>query len=599
MGQTDMDNDLGRSVDARAILRDVTQDLQGLQTQLTDQLGQDIERLQARKQRLLSDLDILEEEYQDLQQKHEALQGNYDVALSQQQLAQQQLWAKRLAQALASHLKTRLTESIQAATPTYSGGQPPSLDNAYKLLASLDSSLSDTLRSLQQDLNSYRSTLSQQIGRMQSMEQQGEVILEALINRLSQQLQTQMMRPPMGMTPLPTLEPPRLRQHSNPVVYPGSESSPAGSPSLPSSHWQQIATPLPTSPPQPVSARRSAPARQPRSAQGWQRGLVCMVLATLAIALHNVWVGGLGSRQLWGSGAGASTLDLSQVLMLLWLRMLVVLPVIALVATRLYPEVWRDLVQLFKASDRRPLFQVILSGVFLFVSQVLIYQAIAMGGAGVAIALLFTYPLLTVPLAWCLFGDRPTPLKGVVILAVFMGVVFTVLPRLGKGGTPFIWSVAMALLASGAFALYMIAMQLSSRRLHPVPVNIVQFTTLFVLSGLIFLGVRLQGLFQGGQTAAASGEGLLMGGFVLGGLTLLWYLFNTYGVRLMGSSQAALVAAAVPILTAVVAVNLTPVNSSLHFLQWIGVAMITLGTFALSAERLTLNGGIKPRRIRA
>jgi drug/metabolite transporter (DMT)-like permease len=589
MGQTDMDNDLGRSGDARAILRDVTQDLQGLQTQLTNQLGQDIERLQARKQRLLSDLDILEEEYQDLQRKHQALRGDHEVALSQQQLAQQQLWAKRLAQSLASHLKTRLTDSIQAAVPTYSGGEPPSLDNAYQLLASLDSSLSSTLRSLQQDLNSYRSTLSQQIGRMQSMEQQGEVILEALINRLSQQLQVQMMRPPVGMAPLPTLEQPQLRQDPN---HPGAEAGRWGSPSLPSNHWQQIATPLPTSTPQPLSARRPAP--RPRSPQGWQRGLVCMVLATLAIALHNVWVGNISGGQL----GEVLTLDLAQVLMLLWLRMVVVLPVIALVAVRLYPAVWRDLVQLFTASDRRPLFQVILSGVFLFISQVLIYKAIATVGAGVAIALLFTYPLLTVPLGWFLFGDRPTPLKGVVMLAVAMGVVFTVLPRLGDGGGLFVWSVAMALLASGAFALYMIAMQLSSRRLHPVPVNIVQFTTLFVLSGLIFLGARIRGLFQEVPTAP-QGDGLLMGGLILGGLTLLWYLFNTYGVRWMGASQAALVAAAVPILTAVVAVNLTPVAANLHFLQWIGVAMITLGTFALSAERLTLKSGVKSRRVRA
>ncbi|MGD1908721.1 MAG: EamA family transporter [Leptolyngbyaceae cyanobacterium] len=591
MGQMDRDNDLG--ADARAILRDVTQNLAGLQSQLTGQLGQDIERLQAKKQQLLSDLDILEEEYQDLQTKYEALQGNHEVTLSQQQLAQQQLWAKRLAQALASHFKTRITESVQAAMPTYSGGQPPSLDNAYQLLASLDSSLSDTLRSLQQDLNSYRSTLSQQINRMQSMEQQGEVILEALINRLSQQLQTQMMQPPMGGMPLPSTEQPRLGQN-----HPGQDArippSGYGGVSGAANHWQQISTPLPISTPQPLSSRRSPSQsspklRRPRSAEGWQRGLVCMVLATVAIALHNVWVGHI-------SGAAQTfTLALPQVLMLLWLRMLVVLPVIALVAVRLYPEVWRDLRQLFEAPDRRPLFQVILSGVFLFISQVLIYKAIAAVGAGVAIALLFTYPLLTVPLAWFLFGDRPTPLKGVVMAAVAMGVVFTVLPRLGADGT-FLWSVAMALLASGAFALYMVAMQLSSRRLHPVPVNVVQFTTLFVLSGLVLLVARFLGLFQ---PVEATTDGLGVGGIVLGVLTVLWYLFNTYGVRLMGAAQAALVAAAVPILTAIIAVSLTPAVSGMHFLQWIGVAMITLGTFALSAERLSPSSGVKPKRVRA
>ncbi|NJN20166.1 MAG: EamA family transporter [Leptolyngbya sp. RL_3_1] len=598
-----MDNELDTSRDARDILRDVAQDLRGLQAQLNDQLGQDIDRLQLRKQQLLSDLDMLEEEYQDLQKKHAALQSNHEVTLSQQQLAQQQLWAKRLAQSLATHLKTRLTESIQAAVPTYAGGQPPSLDNAYQLLASLDSSLSGTLRSLQQDLTSYQSTLSQQISRMHSMEQQGEVILEALINRLSQQLQTQMMRPP-GMASLPTTAPPLLSDTGGAASFPASASGPQ----LQGNHWQHLSTPLPSSIPSPLPSPRSAGAtaaasatHQPRATTGWQRGLVCMILATVAIALHNVWVGGISSGQLVGAEflGSALTLGVPQVLMLLWLRMLVVLPVIGFAAPRLYPEVWRDLAQLFTAPDRRPLFHVLISGVFLFISQVLIYQAIATAGAGVAITLLFTYPLLTVPLAWFLFGDRPSPLKMVVMVAVAMGVVFTVLPRLGSGGVAFTWGVIMALIASGAFALYMIAMQLSSRRLHPVSVNIVQFTTLFVLSGLLFSGAWLRGAIQGVEIGTSNNSGLLMGGIALGILTLIWYLFNTYGVRLIGAAQAALVAAAVPMLTAIIAVNLTPAASSLHFLQWIGVAMVTLGTVAFSAERLHPSAGVKPRRVRA
>jgi drug/metabolite transporter (DMT)-like permease len=595
----DIDNELDTSRDAQEILRNVTQELRGLQAQLNDQLGQDIDRLQIRKQQLLSDLDMLEEEYQDLQKKHAALQSNHEVVLSQQQLAQQQLWAKRLAQSLASHLKTRLTESIQAAVPTYAGGQPPSLDKAYQLLASLDSNLSGTLRSLQQDLTSYQSTLSQQISRMHSMEQQGEVILEALINRLSQQLQTQMMRPP-GMASLPTPAPPLLSDTGGPAPFPANTPGPQ----LQGNHWQHLSTPLPSSIPTPLPSSRSGvtatPTHQPRVDRGWQRGLVCMILATVAIALHNVWVGGISSGQLVGTEfGGALTLGVPQVLMLLWLRMLVVLPVIAFVAPRLYPEVWRDLGQLFTAPDRRPLFHVLISGVFLFISQVLIYQAIATAGAGVAITLLFTYPLLTVPLGWFLFGERPSPLKMVVMVAVAMGVVFTVLPRLGSGGAAFIWGAIMAFIASGAFALYMIAMQLSARRLHPVPVNIVQFTTLFVLSGLLFSGAWLQSVVQGVQIGTSNNSSLLMGGIALGILTLVWYLFNTYGVRLIGAAQAALVAAAVPMLTAIIAVSLTPTVSTLHFLQWIGVAMVTLGTVAFSAERLQPTPRVKPKRVRA
>jgi drug/metabolite transporter (DMT)-like permease len=284
-------------------------------------------------------------------------------------------------------------------------------------------------------------------------------------------------------------------------------------------------------------------------------------------------------------------------LVLLWLRMLVVLPLMAVAAGTLYPQVWSDLRRFVSAQDKRPIYQVIASGCFLFMSQVLIYKAISDIGPGVAVTLLFMYPLITVPLAWFLFGDRPTSLRAVVMFAITVGIVFTALPRISADlavGTVSPWGVVAGLLSSGAFALYLISMQLSFKKLHPVPVSLLQFTTIFILSGVILLF----GSFLGLQVSPPSSlTGLGIGGIVLGTLTLLGYLFNNYGVRLMGAAQASIVASSGPVLTAVLAYVITPGEmSTLAFVQWIGVLMVTLGVLALSFERLT-KAKKPPRRL--
>jgi drug/metabolite transporter (DMT)-like permease/predicted nucleic acid-binding Zn-ribbon protein len=597
---------------AREALRKVSQDLRALQDELSGQLNQDIARLQGTKHRLLNDIEILEDEYQTLKDEVSTLKQQHSVELSRQQLAQQQVWAKKLAQALATHLQGRLTQDI------YAGGAPVgvttapdgSLQNAYQLLSSLDSSLNDTLHSLQQDLNSYQSSLSQQISRMHSMEQQGEALLEALVSRLSLQLQTQIARPRAIATvthgngsahhqplngyqqmPLSPQAPPPTGAHALPYNQvshrqPNHQGyAPAGAPANPSS-----------SPAAPVPSQ----AKKPASA--FQKGLIFIVLSTLALSVHNVLVGIIGyGGNLFGQIPieGIFPLNIPNSLMLLWLRMLVVLPLMGLVAQKIYPKVWGELRQFLGQSDKRPLFPVIASGCFLFMSQVLIYKAISDIGPGVAVTLLFMYPLITVPLAWFLFGDRPTPLRGLVMFAITIGIVFTALPRISNDlavGTVSPWGVFAGLLSSAAFALYLVSMQISFRKLHPVPATLIQFGTIFALTSVILVVGSIFGL----ETAQPSSyTSLYIAAILLGGLTLLGYLFNNFGVRLMGAGQASIVAASGPVLTAVMAYIITPgEKSTLQSIQWIGVILVTLGVLALSLERLGKKGKA-PKKVNA
>jgi len=585
---------------ARDLLRGITQNLRSLQEDLSGQLNQDIVRLQGTKHRLLNDIEILEEEYQSLQIQYDALKEKHEIELSRQQLAQQQLWAKRLAQALATHLQSQLTDTLYGATAINSAGQNGSLHNAYQLLASLDSSLNETLHSLQQDLNSYQSSLSQQISRMHSMEQQGEAILEALINRLSLQLQTQMMRSQTvsEVTNGNGAGAASLRGHTIPTALP--QPSPVPPPMPPSRSAGQVSAPAPA----PQGSAQVLPTQGgSHSISAFQKGLICIIFSTLALSVHNVLVGIIGyGGDIFGRFPVAEIfpLNILNSLLLLWLRMLIVLPLMALLASKLYPNLWRDIRQFLAAEDKRPVFQVVASGGFLFMSQVLIYKAISEIGPGVAVTLLFMYPLITVPLAWFLFGDRPTSLRGVVMVAITMGIILTALPGIASdlagGGAVSPWGVIAGLLSSAAFALYLVSMQLSFRKLHPVPVSLVQFTTIFVLASCILIVGSFFGL-EIGQPSSQSG--LYMGGILLGVLTLLGYLFNNYGVRLMGAAQASIVASSGPVLTAIMAFLITPgEKSSLQAIQWIGVILVTVGVLALSLERLK-KAKVKPKRVKA
>ncbi|MBE9135861.1 EamA family transporter [Nodosilinea sp. LEGE 07088] len=592
------------------------QDLEALRDQVSGQLSADIAHLQAKKQRLMDDVEALEGDLQTLQAERQQLQSSYAEALSQQQISQQQAWAKRLAVALATHLQGRLEAAMMAtnANALQAGRFYPdtlALNTASQGLAALDTTLQSTLASLQQDLTSYHSTLAQQIGRMQTLEQQGEALLDALVARLSNQLQTQLVPPsatghvygvaaqgPSSVAGLPPETGPVLpmgsyRGPQSAAAYasPGTLPSPSGAAHPLQTPPGQAPSPAHSlRPPDPIE-RAGFQASEPRLTPGQlQMGFILVMLSTLALSLHNVIVGVIGyGGQLLGRIPLEAVLPLNipNSLLLLWLRMVVVVPLLALVAPRLYPPVGNDLRQLFQSTDKRPLMQVIASGAFLFLSQVLIYKAIADIGPGVAVTLLFMYPLITVPLAWFLFGDRPTPLRLVVMFAISMGIVFTALPRIYSdlsGDSLSLWGVGAALLASIAFALFLVSMQLSFRRLHPVSVSLLQFSTIFILTSLILIVGSFLGLNPGEPSQPFS---LYLGAGILGLLTLLGYLFNNYGVKLLGASQASIVAASGPVVTAILAYLLTPGDkSALLFIQWMGVILVTLGVISLSLERL-------------
>lgn len=596
MGQMDHQpgNRQGDNRTVEQILQAVTQDLRGLHQGLVTQLSQEVTRLQGERSRLLADIEKL-------QTYHQGLQTRQIEALSQQQLAQQQLWAKQLAVALANHLQALMVQQIRqmpANQPPMTGGgnlnAPMSAngysDNANRLLASLDSTFNATFKTLQQELNSYHSSLSQQLNRMHSMEQQGEAILEALVTRLREQLQLEAAR--SAPTLQPTATHPAIAQENGHTT-----SVMEGEAIAPPRHHANYP---PTAKPTPLSIPGSPlPLPKKKETSNFQLGLILVLLSTVALSIHNVVVQiigngkfdpvtkaflGLKPARVLGTFDIGGYLALNTVgnsLLILWLRMLVVLPLMIPVAMFLYPPLWRDIKKFLTSRDRRPIINVVGSGFFLFLSQILIYIAIGDIGPGPAVTILFMYPILTVPLAWALFGDRPTPLRWIVMFVISFGVVLTALPKIDPNKLTSATGILIAVGSGVFFALYLIFMQLGFKKLHPVPVSLVQFATIFLFSSVTLLAF---GPALGVTVLPENRPGILLGGLVLGVLTLIGYLANNFGVRFMGAARASIIASSGPVMTALLAFWI--IRSPLAPVQISGIVLVTLGVSALSFERM-------------
>lgn len=583
MGQLDNlpeNHNTGNATATEALLRAMTQELENLKQNLIVQLNQDVERLQAEKSRLVDEINHLQAQRQQL--------PSSQSSLPQEQIDQQQYLVGQLTQAIAEHLQDLLMQrlsqqpgsSYHPLGGTSSANLPPSAndynDSAYRILSSLDTTLRTTFKTLQQDISSYQSSFSQQLSRMHSLEQQGEAILETLVNRLQEQLQEE-----GGALPLVPSEPEVGGQ-----AYSDSRQTPEAK-DLP---FSVPAAPLP-------------PPRQPKPSSQGQLGLLLILISTVALSVHNVVVQIIGREsQIFNlfSLGGFIKLGLGNSLLILWFRMMVVLPLMALLAIILYPNVWRDIKKFLLDPDRRGLLTVVGSGFFLFLSQVLIYIAIPQIGPGVAVTILFMYPIITVPLAWLFFGDRPTFLRVGVMCTISLGVILAAWPKIFpavNSGVASISGVGVGTAAASgiAFAFYLIFMQLGFQKLHPVPVSLVQFTTIFVLASISLMLPLPENLAV--QVIPDKRLGLIIGGVVLGILTLAGYLLNNFGVRFLGAARASIIASSGPVLTAVLAFLIIPsAQNALQPISIFGIVLVTVGVFALSFERLLVQNKAQPAK---
>ena len=275
---------------------------------------------------------------------------------------------------------------------------------------------------------------------------------------------------------------------------------------------------------------------------------------------------------------------LGNTLLILTLRFMVVVPLMVLLSPILHPTLWQDLENLAASvrgnptatnkATKRILLLSVVSGCFLFLSQVLIYIAIAQVTTGMAIALFFIYPMVTGLLSWFLFRDRPTTFRFAAIAAICCGELLVLggSPNTSMGN-PSLGS-STAILSGIAFAAYIILTRVCASKLHPVTFTLINFATMLLLS-FICLMLPLPSNWNLIVFDSSKMLELVLSAFILGVLTLAGYLLNNVGISKLGASRSAIIGGSIPVLTVIFAGLI--IQENLDIVQIMGVLLVTFG----------------------
>jgi len=562
---------------AEEVLHAVIQELDAFHQNVKGQLNQDITRLQSEKNHLIEDIEGLREQYRQLQsQQAESLSGRY--------IQQQQLWLKQLAQVLAHNLQDLLVQRFNElsansghslSSPIPSGEfpipMPPSNydERASELLAALDERLDRSFQMLEQDLSSYESELSVRLNNMQTLERQGEELLQSLVNRIREELEAE-------------------EYLDNPFDVEDSYPEPITNSVRPQILPPTPADSRPEAAPQPKPMPSTAIAK---ASSHVKMGLVLALSSAVTLSLFNVClrilIKGKNPRMIFGlfELEGVVTRGFGNSLLILLMRLIVVMALMPILATFLYPSVWKDIRRLFQSRDRALWSKVLGSAFFLFLSQVLIYLAIGNIPAGIAITIFFIYPIVTVLGSWLLFGARPSTVGMLAMCGITAGLILAGWPSFAApatGGGNVGVGVTAALGSGVTFAGYVLLTQMAAGKLHPIPFSLVNFAAIFVFSALS-LWVPLSDNFAPNIDQNVW-PGLIIGGVILGVLTLFSYLLNNFAIRFAGAALASVIGTLGPAMTGLL--GFVIINEKLQPLAIFGMAVVTLSVAAMSVERI-------------
>lgn len=305
------------------------------------------------------------------------------------------------------------------------------------------------------------------------------------------------------------------------------------------------------------------------------RGFLIVILGSFCLAAQNVLLrvifsesSILGQFQ-WGGLIPATA---ANSLLVLQMRLLLILPAIALLAFRLYPATGKTLHKLLQPSKRVLLGQALGGSSLLFVALTLLFTAIASIPAGVATVLFFIHPAITGLLSWKVFGSRPTVLRGIVTVGVLLGSVLVVPQFSGSAGGHVALGVGAALGASVAYSLQGILAQICFREIHPVPYTLVNFTVMALLSTVSLLLVNF-------QVPAGIWKLLWLISLGAAALTLLGQLFYNIGIHMVRAASMSIVAVSNPVFTVVIAWLF--LQESLEHRQIAGVLLVVVSIVAL------------------
>lgn len=135
---------------------------------------------------LRGEITSLRSEKLQLQSQVQELRHQQELLVSDRQQQQQQQWAQQFAQVMAQTLRQQLQAQVFGLAESEGRPQSPEqrLLALQQQMANLEEALAQAMGSVQADLAQHQSRLSQQLLRMQDLEQQGELLLGQLVQNL-------------------------------------------------------------------------------------------------------------------------------------------------------------------------------------------------------------------------------------------------------------------------------------------------------------------------------------------------------------------------------------------------------------------------------
>ncbi|MEH2069017.1 MAG: DMT family transporter [Nostoc sp.] len=308
-------------------------------------------------------------------------------------------------------------------------------------------------------------------------------------------------------------------------------------------------------------------------------GILIVLLSSFVLAFHNVTVRVLFSEHLVVSLfllGGYVKPDLQNSFLLMFMRMLLVVPLMGFLAFKLYPSAFKEFQDLFTRQYRDVLIQAFSCGVLMFVYIALLYIAIGLIPTGIATTLFFIYPVFTALLSWKFFGQRPTFFRWLVMGIILVGCVL-VIPKSSVNHSNH--SIVVGILASVSagiiYAFYNVIAQKCLEKFHPVPFTWISFASTLLLSGV---GLLLWPV----PSTQLDWTPLWIGSIFSGLVSFIGHTLNNLGIRMIGATTASIVGSSSPALTAIVAWG--TISETLNLTQIIGIGIVTFGIALLSGE---------------
>ncbi|WP_342002332.1 DMT family transporter [Chlorogloeopsis sp. ULAP02] len=268
--------------------------------------------------------------------------------------------------------------------------------------------------------------------------------------------------------------------------------------------------------------------------------------------------------------------DLQNSFLLMFMRMLFVVPLMASLTFKLYPSALKEFRELFSRKRTDVLIQALGCGVLMFVYIASLYIAIGLIPTGIAMTVFFTYPVFTALLAWRFFGDRPTLLGWLVMGIILVGGVLTIPQSSAVSGTNEIMIGIFASVGAGiVYAFYNIIAQKCLEKFHPVPFTWISFASTLLLSGVCLLLWPF-------PSSQLDWTPLWIGSIFSGVVSFIGHTLNNLGIRMIGATTASMIGSSSPALTALVA--WATISETLNVIQSLGIGIVTLGIGLLSGE---------------